>query len=950
MDYISRIFGLDNTVPEAPAVEDLVGSLASLAIDACLQVFAWCMAQTISIICWLPFLLIETARLWWYFVCDWASNFACDRMPQEWWREGHFASLECERRLYPWTHFFRSWKNYLVKVIVDEVWANVYIVLQSDAFMYAYICVMTGIVGTIAYGLWQVPCSLEKFPEEKRYRFWRALFAWVRSEKVEVTLFRPHAICGTRPGLEWTTTSAGLRRTDTTDVTTQPLPPANGTYLIACLPFEMQTHRRGLYVRYVLRPSWWATQTLPDDVVVEKYCLRKERIEDKLMIQVAELGSHTSAEIDVVTWDTIMNSLRSSGKTTQPYSVGTTVARYATNLPRDQLTTIQSAVTAFWNKSLDSKLLSVQSTVRQALQFVGDKRDQILAPWKSCGRRVMPAFVSNEDSMPVSGYQSGLAAVNYRLDGKRNNMRITEDVAKAYCESFVQLVLKDATVIQPWSLEQMLEHQNGPIQRIRNEVAKWVMNSMDKVSVCVKAMIKKEAIQNQGPVRNISTVEPEHNLSLGRYMMAAAEFLKQNTVWYTAGKTPKETAKRIVELTEAAPVRDNGFRWVCCADVSKMDAAKNGVLTAWLTTKLYVKLFGVEETELQQLRKNEVASEARTAEGEQYQVGGSQLSGSACTTIDNTVTNAFISFVAYRLQGLEPEEAYANLGAYVGDDSVSYNTEESVEAAGRALGYVIKAEIVNEGEDVPFLSRYFYECWTGGDASVQDPVRLMRKIALSIAPEEVSPQQAAVDKARGYSELDSSCSFYAALHDNLQRITGLRAENRYDESYMQRQVREGGGWPTNSAADETWEKYTNVSVARLVSWVDSLETWNEFMKGPPCIIENAAPPKVELTVDPTTPEAVVPEEVQEEGEPPQTATVAVGDMVTQAMLECKEMVKTGLKEITKMVTEERRNQAKAPPKAPKAPKTPPVQGPMTAHEVARTRPKPVIGVWSGNHQ
>ena len=216
-----------------------------------------------------------------------------------------------------------------------------------------------------------------------------------------------------------------------------------------------------------------------------------------------------------------------------------------------------------------------ESLPEQTIEFVGDERDDPEAPWRPTGRAVMPALCTEPDSMPVKGKQNSLSAVHYRLDCCRNP--ITKypikvfEWAGEFCDRTVR------RQIEPWSLDAVLEHQDGPLQKLRNELAKWQCFQWTRAEV--KAMIKIEALANHNFVRNISTLPAEFNLSLGRYMLAAAEELKANHDWYGAGRTPRTIAWRIAEMAHEARRNERNERMLCAADVSKMDAAKSPYLS-----------------------------------------------------------------------------------------------------------------------------------------------------------------------------------------------------------------------------------------------------------------------------------------------------------------------------------------------------------------------------------
>ena len=825
-----------------------------------------------ALLSWFPNLLNRLSA--WLF--EHSANFICRSVDPSLWNTPPFNVFECERRLHPWWYWFKQ-------LIFD------YHILEVSAFLlFLFFCI--GVAAAI-YCLDETRCI-----RHSDWRSLRLLRAWIFNIRVTGWCFRPAQPGGTDEGVVWSTTTHGISVTRGTAVdTVDPLPVVNGNYLLArWLPFRIRTTRSGYDVFYELTPIWFSWEAARGDEFHNGFCVRKELNGSLLLVHVSPLSTHTTASISTTEWDTLMAAFNTSGNKATPYSAGTIHGRFEPTDNKKTLTMTQSIISDYWNANMARKAIGPQMAIRTALQFVGDTRDDELADYKTTGRRIAPDFVEEPDAMPAIGRQASLSAVHFRLDAFRNTMVAAErDSIIEYAREFVAH-LTPANEIEPWSEQQVLDSQTKPLQRLRNEREKWWHRITKNLQV--KAMCKVEPVSNSGPIRNISTCEVSFNLELGRYMLAAAEYLKANTTWYCAGKTPRATADRVVEIVNKAR-RRQGVREVCCADVSKMDAGKNPYLTAHLTTSLYISLFGIEEAELVQLRTDEARATAVTNENEKYLVAASQLSGSCTTTIDNTVTNAFISYYAYRLEGLSADVAYEYLGAYVGDDSVSNNSAASVELAGKHLGYTIKAEMISEYEPVPFLSRYFYDCWVGGPHSIQDPMRLMSKIHLSIAPPTYPTEQAAVDKLKGLMELDKGVSLYRELFTHVSRLTGRSAKRNYDIGWMQEQAANGGGWPTDASADEWWEEFTRVSPSAYSKWLSQLRTFDEFLMGAPVLIPKERKEKTTTTVDPAEPSAIVPPGVGTDPAPDFSTIIEVATETTEALHEVVENTATMINEV-----------------------------------------------------
>jgi hypothetical protein len=302
---------------------------------------------------------------------------------------------------------------------------------------------------------------------------------------------------------------------------------------------------------------------------------------------------------------------------------------------------------------------------------------------------------------------------------------------------FVDIQIPDDAILEPYTMEQVLESQKGKFQQHRNgRVMPWLNYFWDLV-VCVRSMLKLESLSG-GATRNISTLRPEINLRLGRFTLALSKHLLNSTDWYMAGRKPADISLRLWALLEG---RDQ----VACADVSKMDACKNIHLTAQLLIRMMLRAFGDDERdEIYELRVAEALAIASTASNQRYVAMLSQLSGSAGTSLDNTLVNAFISYLSNRLGGEGSVEASSNLGLFCGDDSVTRSSLQNLYQAAKMLGYTLTVRVVERGGEIDFLSRFFPNIWDGCLGSYQDIIRLLRKAHVSFSDKSLyTPQQMA---------------------------------------------------------------------------------------------------------------------------------------------------------------------------------------------------------------
>ena len=105
-----------------------------------------------------------------------------------------------------------------------------------------------------------------------------------------------------------------------------------------------------------------------------------------------------------------------------------------------------------------------------------------------------------------------------------------------------------------------------------------------------------------------------------------------------------------------------------------------------------------------------------------------------------------------------PDEAYAKLGMYGGDDSADVNIDpDTLVAAFADLGFLAEVEVVRRGQrGVNFLNRYFSpQVWHGDPNSMCNPRRALAK--LFVGPEALTqPLVRLGERLAGYAHTDGN--------------------------------------------------------------------------------------------------------------------------------------------------------------------------------------------------
>lgn len=371
---------------------------------------------------------------------------------------------------------------------------------------------------------------------------------------------------------------------------------------------------------------------------------------------------------------------------------------------------------------------------------------------KSLMRMHGEPVVNHTAVVPKASYNNDLQSVVGRIERVYNNV-IPPARYIRYARDFVNKVVQACPNRIPWTIEQVVEAQQKPNQRLHNAaVVQWMTLNAQKVSV--RAFMKQEPYGKVTDPRNISQLPPEHNLRLGQYVYALSEELHQ-LPWFMPGKTPKEIAGLVHRY-----VRDKTY--VYPTDYSRWD----GTVSLWM--KRYIEsavlLAWVPEDRKQEvldLIGFEAEATGVTKHGVFYDPAGTRLSGSMLTSYGNTLMNAFVSFCAFRDMSYNADLAWASIGPTCGDDGITSAAMDCMTRCAKQLGVTLKIDKKAQGDMVPFLGRVFIEPWVN-DWSLQDPARTLQKLTLLKSNPSISDDVALYNRARGYAALDPSAPVLSA--------------------------------------------------------------------------------------------------------------------------------------------------------------------------------------------
>jgi len=369
----------------------------------------------------------------------------------------------------------------------------------------------------------------------------------------------------------------------------------------------------------------------------------------------------------------------------------------------------------------------------------------------------------SEPYVPDSCKNNEQRAVDGRVNEIKNDkIELTPEMMR-YETEFAEQLFKTPYTLHPVSQDVVYEKQNRPAQRsiLNNAVCSTDLVDPD---MPVKSFMKAESYDGVKDPRIISTIPGITKLSYSQFTYAFAEHMRQQP-WYAFGKTPLTIANRVAEIAKGANLIHN-------TDFSRFDGRVSNILRS---LERICVLRGFDKhyhPELAELLLSQYGQRAVTKFGIFYSTDFTRASGSPETADYNSLDNAFVAFVAFRrtkINGvfLTPEQAYARLGIYGGDDGVTSDVDADIYMRSASdVGQLLEVETIpRDAIGVSFLSRFYSPyVWSGDNNSCCDLPRQLQKLHITVAlPPGVTALEKLGEKLSGYSLMDRNTPILGTL-------------------------------------------------------------------------------------------------------------------------------------------------------------------------------------------
>lgn len=397
-----------------------------------------------------------------------------------------------------------------------------------------------------------------------------------------------------------------------------------------------------------------------------------------------------------------------------------------------------------------------------------------LMPREKIVARVIAAPILDSAFVPAKTYMNDVWTVAERITAVANPQAELDPEYSLYASEFAVLFLPRAGCLAPREVSEVIESQKRPAQvRSNTAAAPGLAGWLAKSRTTIRSFQKAEVYSSIKDPRNISTLPTEHCLEYSTFTQAMAAHIKQFD-WYAFGMHPDAVAQRVHSIAA-------NCHHLVETDFSRFDGTHS---TALYEFELMLLLRAFPESHhpmIKRVHNVMTTSTAATAQGVKYDIGGSRLSGSADTSLMNTVDNAYVAYCVFRRMRMTSKEAWKMLGIYGGDDGITPDADaKSYERVSADLGLRLKARATAPSAPCSFLGR-IYPCASASAGHMCDLPRQLAKLHVFPGQDITATKETILyNRATGYLVTDPNTPIISEwCRLVLRSITGGKV-NRLD--------------------------------------------------------------------------------------------------------------------------------------------------------------------------
>lgn len=481
---------------------------------------------------------------------------------------------------------------------------------------------------------------------------------------------------------------------------------------------------------------------------------------------------------------------------------------------------------------------------------------------KLSGQVVGPAVIES-GFLPTRCAENERWTIETRVDKVRNSQQQLPPEYLRFQAEFLQLMVPEAGIGQPFDPDVVIKSQKRPTQRRANlaaspELIDYLDNLdldlLDEKGELIKSFQKGEVYPAIKDPRNISTLPTHHCIVYSMFCQAFTAHLKSFAEWYAFGKHPDDVARRVHHIAANATEMIE-------TDFSRFDGTHSQALykleLALLRRYFHPKWHHLLNTVHDAMTKGRGV----TTLGQKYTTAGGRLSGAADTSLMNSVDNAFVAYCTYRKMGLTKELAWSRLGIYGGDDGISADIDkETYERVATDLLLKLKATARLASQPACFLARYY----PNPQSSPEHCADLMRQLSklhvVATRDPQYSKQQLLYNKALGFWITDqhtpilgdwASAVLRCVRDHDARKAVKVEKLMSYNALVAGADTQRLNQLPFEVSWAEA-ERQLDIPVTELLAYtalLSAARTWDDFMRIPPLrrpVLTVELPPEVQL--------------------------------------------------------------------------------------------------------
>jgi len=373
--------------------------------------------------------------------------------------------------------------------------------------------------------------------------------------------------------------------------------------------------------------------------------------------------------------------------------------------------------------------------------------------------------------VPGNGIASLLSSLETRVHNPPTRIPVSVDIANVMAK-FVDCLVR-GNQLHPLSFELMSERMKRPTQQQELEELSTTFDHKRHRWT----MFNKTEPSTKHP-RIIVCCKGTQNFDYARWTLPLSDYLMTQPFWMP-GKSCGMIQSAVQRLHCIA--RKSLSRGVSEYDYTGFDAT-TGAFGITLLRMVFTIAFGYDRG-WEEPFLNTISQTATVSGGtSSVSMGIGTLSGSADTTLRNTLLNAFVIYLQAANAGLNPEQAYSYLctSALVsGDDSLIIEVNGGMVDAATACGLTLEGRRYSSGP-TRFLGRFYPDPW-GSSSNVADVARWLSRMHLIMVPSGKSVEAAMSQRALGHLVNDSDTPL---LSDYAKRVLKLFPSDTLSEMFF----------------------------------------------------------------------------------------------------------------------------------------------------------------------